>query len=98
MNRSFKRGIEGQIKPAQLLINDGTDLQRPGIGRKDRALISEFSRQAHAYRPSPTLRDPHSRTYMIANPFVTLSRSRARENVKAGFEPVIPALCDLHRF
>ena len=43
MKGPFQRRIERQIPRAQLFVDDGTNLPRPGIGGEDRPLVANLS-------------------------------------------------------
>jgi hypothetical protein len=53
VKRAVERGVEGQVPPADFLVDDGANLQSPGVGRESSALVTNLSRQAHANRPMP---------------------------------------------
>src|SRR5205823_7386808 len=54
---------------------------------KDRALITEFLRDADAHRPAPTLGDAEARTDVVPDPVPAVPISRAGEDVKARLKP-----------
>ena len=98
MKRPVKRGIEGQIPPADLLVHDGPNLPRPSIGRISAALPADFVREADSYGPVPLRRNAHAGTDVAADIIPALTVLSGSKNVKAGLEPVIEAMSDLDGF
>src|SRR5205823_1118284 len=78
---------ERPVPASLLLVDDGPDFPGPSVRRKDRALITEFLRDAHPYRPAPALRDAEARTDVVPDPVPAVPASRAGEDVKTGLEP-----------
>src|SRR5207249_11151617 len=98
MKRPVKRGIEGQIPPADLLVHDGPNLPRPSIGRISAALPADFVREADSYGPVPLRRNAHAGTDVAADIIPALTVLSGSKNVKPGLEPVIEAMSDLDGF
>ena len=93
-----KRGIEGEIPAPKLLIDDGTKLVIPAVLRKLSPLIANFLRKAQSHRQVPRLGSREPRPNVIAHPVPAVAVLNAGEDIKAGLEPVRPALRDLERF
>src|ERR1700678_2949471 len=98
MKRAVDGRVEAQIEPADGLVHDGPDLDRPCIRRIHSPLITDLRRQTDSHRPLPRFRDGDTRADMIANPLPPDSRIRAGEDVKAKLEPVAEAVGDFERF
>ena len=95
MQRPVKRRIEGEIPAPQFLVDDGTKLIIPAVLRKLPPLIPDFLRDAQAHRQVPRLRSRQPRANVIAHPVPTVAVLNARKHIKAGLEPVGPAVRDL---
>src|SRR5216684_2075692 len=89
---AIKRGIEGEIPPAELFINDRANLPCPGIRRVAAALPADFVREADADGPVPLGRNAHAWTDMAADVIPALAALRGSENVESGLKPVCEAL------
>src|SRR5437016_134433 len=98
MERPVKRGIEGQIPLAELLIHDRPNLPRPSVCGIPAALPADFVRKADSDGPMPLGRNAHTGANVAANVIPTLAVLGGSKNVKPGFEPVIEAVCDLDGF
>src|ERR1700674_3866578 len=96
VKRAVERGVETQVPAADFLVHDGADFPGPGVGREGGALVSDFVRQTHPYRPVPRLRNAEAGTDVITHPLPAAIRLNAGEDVKAGLEPVVDALRDFH--
>src|SRR6266481_2334328 len=98
MKGAVKRGIEGEVPRAELLIHDRADLPRPGVRGVAAALPAYFVREADADRPVPLGRDAHAGPDVAANVIPTLAALGGSENVKAGLKPIIETVSDLNGF
>src|SRR5271166_539996 len=94
----LKSRINGEIPPANLLIDDRPQLHCPSILHKRWPLIAKFHGQAHPHRPVPAIRCSHSWADMVAHPLPAVSAARAGENVKADFRPAIQPLGNFNGF
>src|SRR5258708_37145653 len=70
---AIKRGIEGEIPPAELFINDRANLPCPGIRRIPAALPADFVREAVADGPVPLGRYAHAGTDMADDVIAAVS-------------------------
>ncbi len=78
-----------------MLVDDGADFESPSVGGKSGALVAGFQREADPNGPFPFFGNAHTRADVIADPLVALAvRSDTGKDVKAGFEPIVPALGD----
>src|SRR5581483_5303318 len=91
------RGIERPIPLARFLVDDWPKLPRPRVGGKVRTHVAELGREAHAHRPAPLLRRPHSWTDVRAHELPSVAHACRAEQVVAGLEPRVPAVRDLQR-
>src|SRR5436309_14514897 len=97
MERTLQAGVERQVQFPNLLIDDGPDFPRPGVGRITGAHPSELGRKAKADGPFPGRRNPHARPNMIAYELPAVGAIRASENVEPGFEPFVETMRDFDR-
>src|ERR1039458_2141702 len=76
---ALQRGVDGHVPAVQLLVDDGPDLPRPGVGGVASALVTNFGRQAHIHWPVPRFGDPDAWPNVIAYPLVAFPRAVAHE-------------------
>src|SRR5215510_13161058 len=93
-----KGRIERQIPGADLLVDDGTHLPRPGIDGKFSALIADFVREADAHRPMPAIGSAEARPNMVANPLPAAAIAGAGEDIEASLKPRRKTLRNLDGF
>src|ERR1700743_858022 len=98
MKRAVNGRVEAQVKPAEGLVHNRPDLDRPCIRRINAPLVTALRRQTDAHRPLPRFGDGDARADMIADPLPADPRIRAGEDVKAKLEPVAEAVRDFERF
>src|SRR6266513_1464835 len=98
MEGPVKRGIEGEIPPAELFIHNRADLPRPGIRGVPAVLPPDFIRKADADGPVPLGWNAQAGADVAANVVPTLAVLRGSENVEAGFKPAIKSMGDLDGF
>src|SRR5260370_8341045 len=89
MKRAVKRGIEGEIPPAELFINDRTNLPCPGIRRVAAALPADFVREADADGPVPLWRNAHTWTDMAADVIPALPPLPRSSTVQSRPKPLL---------
>jgi len=91
-------GIEAEIPPAEILIDDGTHLPGPGVGGELAALVADFIGKAEANRPFPFFRDGDAGTNVVADPLDALAAALGSEDIEADLEPVGETVGDLDGF
>ena len=82
-----EHGIQRCIEGSPLLVENRSQLQRPGIGGEGPLLIADLQRQAEPDGHLPTLRDSDPRADMIPHPLPAGVRLDARKNVEPCLEP-----------
>ena len=95
---TIEGGVEIKIPAAELPIDDGTHLPRPGVGGELPALVADFIGKAEAHRPLPLLGDGDTGTNVVTDPLNTLAAALGSKDVKAYFEPVGETVGDLDGF
>src|ERR1035438_7074908 len=99
--RTVKRPIQGRVKRrielADLLVHDGAQFHRPGVGREHRALIPDLDGHAQPDRPFIALRYGDSRADVRAHPLPTSVGLQAGELVEPRLRPLVPPMGDFQR-
>ena len=98
MDGFVESGVEREIPPAQLLIDDGPHLPGPGIRGILTPLIADFVRETEPDRPFPFRRDADARANVVADPVYAAAVLFRRENIEADLQPIPEAVGDFDRF
>src|SRR5713226_1106584 len=98
VKRAIKRGVEGEIPGANLLVDDRAHLPGPGVGGRLPALVADFVGKTETHGPIPFFGDSDARPNVVAYPIPALSIFCGSKNVETGLEPVGEAMRDFNGF
>src|SRR5258705_5147610 len=85
--------VDREVPAAPLLVDDWTDLERPGVGGEIALLLAELERETEPHRQVPFFRSADARAEMVAHPPLTLVRNTSmnpRVEVKPSLEHHVP--------
>src|ERR1035438_8564215 len=97
VERAVQGGIERGVELADFLVHDGAQLQRPGVGRERRALITNLGGHAQSNGQFVTLRHRDPRADVRAHPLPTAIGLYAGELIEPRLEPLVPPMGDFQR-
>ena len=98
MQRAIQRGIERKVSTSNFLVNDGTNLQGPSVGREAGALVSKLCGKAEADWKMPFLRSGNAGADVAAHILKAETWIVTGKDVKSGLKPISETVGDLQSF